>query len=1133
MNSSKGVVVMKEEEFPRNDSSLPSLMSETTLDERPKIKSKAKQKTPRLTAAGNKNPAAKKSSKKKNDAAKVTLNAATVTKITTCTEESSDIEKMKTPSTAAVGNPQRTGTKKKAPSKSKETVNKSSTEHGQPQLKQSNVSEKDKSKTANKSSVLKDDEIEQQSSAGPVSLTSPVTSGTKSQTPSKSSSQKDMKKKEDIPLPIPPNQPQLTNDINYGSGKPIVVLHIGEKPSIAQAVAKGLCSSSTNNLTSSRGKSLPVYEFSVTSPPFPKAPNASKVIHKVTSVAGHVFSVDFVPQFQSWEIDPVHLFSAPIVRKPCQGSVVKHLQYEAEGVDFLVLWMDCDREGENINFEALDCCLSSMKGASTAYDRVYRAYFSAINPSDIQKAYQRLGKPDKNQSLSVDARQELDLKVGVAFSRFQTKFFQGRYGDLDSGVLSYGPCQTPTLGFCVQRYLDIETFSPEPYWLLDLSIMKRGRVCKATWDSGRSFNRKKVEQLLEKCWEKSTPPSVRILSVVSKHRKQGRPTPLNTVALLKACSKALGIGPQHALHAAERLYLSGYLSYPRTESTAYPKSFDINGALQAQATDSRWGSYVRELLQDGPIQSKRGVDMGDHPPITPCRGAHPGELSGDMARVYDLVVRHFIATVSRDADWCSTKVELEVKALEEHGKFTIRGKQLVSPGFLAILLHKDYENEQSDPNEIDDNEEEEKVLPEFVEGEEVTLSSPNSGSGKVSTVTSTCATDGRATLAIKEKMTTPPSLLSESELITLMEKNGIGTDASISTHIENILKRNYVSLVSGRRLEPTKLGLVLAQGYHLIDSSLVLPQVRASIEGECNKIAKGLASKETVVQKALNFFQGKFTFFVENIAKMDMLFGSSFARLEDVGKPFSRCGLTRRYLQLILGPPPRLYNKFTETVYALPCGGTAKQWTGKKCPVPDCDFELCLYTVGSPSRTYPLCPNCFNTSKEDLNNDEADNRVDDNDAIHELKLQRLAGRTLTLACPLPDRHPAIAEMAVMQDKESGGLFILDPTSLGSKWRLVSTRSPSVMHLPQGTEKVTLLDRIDDETGCHYIQIDFKEDKIPLQDGCAKRICYLPKDEPMLAAIRTFRGSETPKASNRRGTGGRGGGRRGGRGFRRG
>jgi DNA topoisomerase III len=122
------------------------------------------------------------------------------------------------------------------------------------------------------------------------------------------------------------------------------------------------------------------------------------------------------------------------------------------------------REGENINFEVLDCCMHLMQGGGGVahYDRVYRAYFSAINPSDIIKAYNALGKPDKNQALAVDARQELDLKVGVAFSRFQTRFFQGRYGDLDSAVLSYGPCQTPTLGFCAQRHIDIETFKPEP-----------------------------------------------------------------------------------------------------------------------------------------------------------------------------------------------------------------------------------------------------------------------------------------------------------------------------------------------------------------------------------------------------------------------------------------------------------------------------------------------------------------------------------------------------------------------------------------------------------------------------------------------------------------------------------------------
>lgn len=163
-----------------------------------------------------------------------------------------------------------------------------------------------------------------------------------------------------------------------------------------------------------------------------------------------MFSVDFPQEFQSWDsVDPAELFHAPIKRKPCQGSVVKHLATEAKGVDFIVLWMDCDREGENINFEVLDVCMHLMKGGGGVahYDRVYRAYFSAINPSDIMKAYNSLGKPDKNQALSVDARQELDLKVGVAFSRFQTKFFQGRYGDLDSSVLSYGPCQVRLTAF--------------------------------------------------------------------------------------------------------------------------------------------------------------------------------------------------------------------------------------------------------------------------------------------------------------------------------------------------------------------------------------------------------------------------------------------------------------------------------------------------------------------------------------------------------------------------------------------------------------------------------------------------------------------------------------------------------------
>src|SRR5210317_1418596 len=91
----------------------------------------------------------------------------------------------------------------------------------------------------------------------------------------------------------------------------ITIVHIAEKPSIGQAIAQGLSGGSS---TKSYGKSLPVHEFSTTSQNFPKAPHASSVTHRITLVAGHVYSVDFPSEYQSWDsVDPAELFHAPVV----------------------------------------------------------------------------------------------------------------------------------------------------------------------------------------------------------------------------------------------------------------------------------------------------------------------------------------------------------------------------------------------------------------------------------------------------------------------------------------------------------------------------------------------------------------------------------------------------------------------------------------------------------------------------------------------------------------------------------------------------------------------------------------------------------------------------------------------------
>lgn len=191
------------------------------------------------------------------------------------------------------------------------------------------------------------------------------------------------------PKPTPPRPPPKTRLLDpnsrsppsYGAGRNIRLLHVAEKPSIASSIAKAL-SSTSNDFQSERGI-MNTHTFTTTSLPFHPSPNASSCSHIVTSVAGHVFNVDFSDQFQSWEsCSPDELFQAPTVKKPCKGSLLKHLQTCYKNCDYLVLWMDCDREGENINFEVLTVLgITSEPG----WSRVYRAKFSAIAESDILK----------------------------------------------------------------------------------------------------------------------------------------------------------------------------------------------------------------------------------------------------------------------------------------------------------------------------------------------------------------------------------------------------------------------------------------------------------------------------------------------------------------------------------------------------------------------------------------------------------------------------------------------------------------------------------------------------------------------------------------------------------------------------
>ena len=183
-----------------------------------------------------------------------------------------------------------------------------------------------------------------------------------------------------------------------------------------------------------------------------------------------------------------------------------------------------------------------------------------------------------------------------------------------------------------------------------------GRRLSLAWARGRVFDAD-VGELFRGMVTGAKHATVEQVS--EKEERRARPAGLNTVEMLKAASAGLGIGAHRAMQIAERLYIQGYISYPRTESTGYPPGFDLTGTLRIQRTHPVWGEYVSDLLAGGMVRPRVGKDEGDHPPITPMEAATESEIGGgDAWRLYDFIARHFVASLSPDCVYAARRAEL-------------------------------------------------------------------------------------------------------------------------------------------------------------------------------------------------------------------------------------------------------------------------------------------------------------------------------------------------------------------------------------------------------------------------------------------------------------------------------------------
>ncbi|PJF18639.1 DNA topoisomerase, partial [Paramicrosporidium saccamoebae] len=483
--------------------------------------------------------------------------------------------------------------------------------------------------------------------------------------------------------------------------------------------------------------------------------NATMVM---TSVLGHIKGLDFGPEYSDWQRVPVEeLFRVPVISEVSSNmkDVAENLRLEARKSQVLIIWTDCDREGEYIGAEISEIC----RQANSRLD-VYRARYSVLSSHELDRSMRSLSRLDMRQVSAAELRSELDLRGGAAFTRLQTLNFRIQ-AELRDKVISYGSCQFPTLGFIVEQYL----------------------------------------------------------------RLIRRPLPLRTVELQKMGARYLKLSSDKIMEIAEKLYNQGLISYPRTETDMFESSFDLHSLISRQKNSPKWGSYA-ESLSNGKFKFPKAGKNNDkaHPPIHPTKDG--SSLTGAEAKVYEFVTRRFLACCSEDAKGLETVVLASIGDEE----FRARGVMVRELNYLQVYIYENWNDQAIDNFAVGDQLEPSRL--------EMTMST-----------------------------TVAPKLLSEPELIGSMDKNGIGTDATIHEHIKKIIERQYVIKNSESRFHPTNLGLSLVVGYDQIglEESLTKPKLRASLEHDLGEICEGRKTKHQVLSEMLQLFQNSLSATLNNI----------------------------------------------------------------------------------------------------------------------------------------------------------------------------------------------------------------------------------------------------------------------------
>ena len=502
--------------------------------------------------------------------------------------------------------------------------------------------------------------------------------------------------------------------------------------------------------------------------------------YQVTWTFGHLCTLkepnDYSENWKRWSLASLPMipprFGIKLISNPTYEQQFKTIEELMQNAEMVINCGDAGQEGELIQRWVLQ-----KAGCKCP---VYRLWISSLTEEAIREGFQHLKEQSDFTKLYEAglSRAIGDWLLGMNATRLYTL----RYGQ-NRQVLSIGRVQTPTLALIVNRQAEIDNFKPEPFW--ELKTVYRNTTFSVT--KGKFTKKEEGEAFLEIVRQKE----FTVTDISEKKGKEYAPRLFDLTSLQVECNKKFAFTADDTLKLIQSLYEKKVTTYPRVDTTflsddIYPKVPNtLNGLVD-------YIDLTASLLKAKIRKDKRVFDnskVTDHHAIIPT-GVPARNLTDNERKVYDLVVRRFIAAFYPDCEISTTTVLGKVDKVD----FKVTGKQILKPGWRVVFgaEQKDSDAEPSD---------EEGVLPDFVKGE----SGPHKPTlGEKWTQPPKPYTEA----TVLRAMVTAGKLGDNDELRDALKENGIGRPSTRAAIIETLFKRNYIRK-ERKNLFPTATGVEL------------------------------------------------------------------------------------------------------------------------------------------------------------------------------------------------------------------------------------------------------------------------------------------------------------------------------------